>query len=52
MLDAERPDIVVVCGRYDFNAPLALEAIRPAATSSAKSPPGKLSPRSPPCGRR
>jgi len=28
MLDAERPDIVVVCGRYDLNAPLALEAIR------------------------
>jgi predicted dehydrogenase len=44
MLDAERPDIVVVCGRYDLNAPIALEAVRrgchvisekPAATTLA-----------------
>ena len=44
MLDAERPDIVVVAGRYDLNAPIALEAVRrgchvisekPAATTLA-----------------
>jgi len=28
MLDAERPDIVVVAGRYDLNAPIAIEAAR------------------------
>jgi predicted dehydrogenase len=28
MLDAEQPDIVTICGRYDLNAPLALEAVR------------------------
>ena len=28
MLDAEQPDIVTVCGRYDLNAPLAIEAAR------------------------
>lgn len=28
MLDSERPDVVVVCGRYDLNAPVALEAAR------------------------
>jgi len=28
MLDAECPDIVTVCGRFDLNAPLAMEAAR------------------------
>ena len=28
MLDAERPQIVVVCGRHDLNGPLAVEAAR------------------------
>ncbi len=27
MLDTERPDIVVVCGRYDLNGPLAIAAL-------------------------
>jgi predicted dehydrogenase len=28
MLDGETPDIVVVCGRYDLNGPVAIEAAR------------------------
>jgi predicted dehydrogenase len=28
LLDRARPDIVVVCGRYDLNAPIAIEAAR------------------------
>ena len=28
MLDKEQPDIVVVCGRYDLNGPIATEAAR------------------------
>ena len=28
MLDSERPDIVTVCGRYDLNGPIAIEAAR------------------------
>lgn len=28
MLDAEEPDIVTVCGRYDLNGPIAIEAAR------------------------
>lgn len=28
MLDAEKPDIVVVCGRFDLNGPIAMEATR------------------------
>ena len=28
MLDSERPDIVVACGRYDLNGPIAVDAAR------------------------
>ncbi|MEA3407360.1 MAG: Gfo/Idh/MocA family oxidoreductase [Chloroflexota bacterium] len=28
MLDAEEPDIVIICGRYDLNGPIAIEAAR------------------------
>lgn len=28
MLDTEEPDIVTICGRYDLNGPIALEAAR------------------------
>lgn len=28
MLDAEHPDIVTICGRYDLNGPLAIEVAR------------------------
>lgn len=28
MLDSEQPDIVVICGRYDLNGPVSIEAAR------------------------